>query len=170
MLVNGDIILLDAHNQSFVVRSPMRPKLSTDGAPHTKVLVGSYQPSSLLPNIGRMPRRSLGGGRVLTLFKLAATFETLSVAIALSFSSTFLALSSTVSTCFFFSCVRALASSSTSSNTSCRTALMLYAHIPTTNREIIPPVTTFDKRNGRRARCKPGEMPCDGKDESIRSL
>jgi len=54
----------------------------------------------------------------------------------------------------------ARASASTSSKTSCLTAEMEYAHTPTTNAEVMRPVRMFRTKNGRRARCKPGEMPC----------
>lgn len=55
---------------------------------------------------------------------------------------------------------RARASASTSSKTSCLTAEMEYAHTPTTNTEVARPVRMFRTKKGRRARCKPGEIPC----------
>lgn len=54
---------------------------------------------------------------------------------------------------------RARASASTSSKTSCLTAEMEYAHTPTTNNEVVRPVRMFRTKKGRRARCKPGEIP-----------
>ena len=54
----------------------------------------------------------------------------------------------------------AFASSSRSSNVSCLTALMEYAHTPTTNEPIARPVIVFLVRKGARARWRPGERPC----------
>jgi len=65
---------------------------------------------------------------------------------------------------------RVRASASTSSKTSCLTAEMEYAHTPTTKAEIVRPVRMFRTKKGRRARCKPGEVPCGRGEDVLRAM
>lgn len=55
--------------------------------------------------------------------------------------------------------LRALACSSTSSKTSCFTALIEYAQTPMANEATANPVTTLRRKNGRLARKSDADMP-----------
>lgn len=147
-------------DQSELRLSPIRPKLSTGGAPHINDLLGPYQFGYSTGSTPILPSSAVWASLFVMAFELPVDLANRSPAMALSFSSTFLVLSSTVSTAFFISPVNAFASASTSSNTSCRTARILYAQTPTTKRVIIPPVTMLESKKGRRARLSPGETPC----------
>ena len=158
--------IVRANPKAISYRVVIFPILSTGGAPYTSVfLSGSSKRGNFASRYCNRPR---GGGEFRAVGGTEAAGDAFPIVVVLpGVPNTLCCPSSIVPTGFVPALCMALASSSTSSKTSCLTALSEYAHIPTANAPSAVPVMAFLTRYGSRARRRPGDIVYGSESEDV---